>query len=74
MREALKDSGIIVQVRVGGDLNEVLPLLEELFDPSLRLVVNLAYSPEQAEDNYRRVRGKLGEMYAFPSAVLARRP
>ena len=74
VREALKGSGIIAQVRVGSELDEVLPLLEELFDPSLKLVVNVAYSPERAEENYKRVRGKLGEMYAFPSAILDRRP
>ena len=63
VRDAMRESGIITQVRVGSDAREVLPVLEQLFDPSLRLIVEIAYAPERAERNYKTVREKLDELY-----------
>ena len=63
VRDALKGSGILLKARVGGDIQAALPIIEELFDPSLRLCIEINYQAEQAGENYRRVKAKLEELY-----------
>jgi hypothetical protein len=67
VREALKGRKITTKVRLGSDMDRVLPILEQLFDPSLRLIVEIAYDPEHAERNYKMVNDKLDALYASTS-------
>ena len=63
VRSAMKGKGIITKVRVGSELEEILPQVEALADPDLKLVIELAYSEENAERNYKTVKDKLLELY-----------
>jgi len=63
VREAMKGKGIITKVRVGSELEEILPQVEALADPDLKLIIELAYSEENAERNYKAVKEKLLELY-----------
>ncbi|TFG66365.1 MAG: hypothetical protein E4H27_10035 [Anaerolineales bacterium] len=63
VREAMKGSGIITKVRVGGDMPNVMRILDALFDPSLKLIVEINYSATDAERNYKLVRDKLSALY-----------
>ncbi|MGE5222075.1 MAG: uroporphyrinogen decarboxylase family protein [Omnitrophica WOR_2 bacterium] len=63
VRDALKGSGIIVKARLGNDLQEIRSTLADLFDPSLKLIVEPAYTPEDAERNYHAVYDQLNELY-----------
>ena len=63
VREAMKGKGIITKVRVGSELEEILPQVEALADPDLKLIIELAYSEESAERNYKAVKEKLIELY-----------
>ena len=40
-----------------------LAILDELFDPSIRLYVEINYDPENAGENYRRITAKLDSLY-----------
>lgn len=64
VREAMKGKGIITKVRVGSELDEILPQVEALADPDLKLIIELAYSEENAERNYKAVKEKLVELYS----------
>ncbi len=63
VRTAMHGKGIITKVRVGNDLAEVLPQLEDLAAPDLKLIIELAYSEENAEKNYKAVKEKLSALY-----------
>jgi hypothetical protein len=56
VRDALRGTGVVAKVRVGGDMDEVEKILRELYAPDLKLAVEINCSPEYAEANYRRVR------------------
>lgn len=64
IRDAMRGKGIITKVRVGDDLEEILPQIEALASPDLKLIVELAYNEENAEKNYRTVKEKLEALYA----------
>ena len=64
VREAVKNSDIIVNARVGDNMNEVMEILEKLFDPGMRLSIQIGYSEEDAESNYKMVRDKLEDLYS----------
>jgi hypothetical protein len=63
VREALKGSGIIAKVRLSSDLQEIRSTLNDLFDPSLKLIAELTHTPEDAERNYKEVYEQLSELY-----------
>jgi hypothetical protein len=63
IRDALKGKGIIAKVRMGDDLAEVIPQLEALADKDLKLIIELTYSEDKAEKNYKAVKEKLTELY-----------
>jgi hypothetical protein len=63
VRDAMKGKGIITKVRMGNDLAEILPQLEDLVDPDLKLVIELTYDEAMAEKNYKAVTEKLEELY-----------
>jgi len=64
VREALRGTGVIAKVRVGGDMDEVDEILRQLYAPDLKLAVEIAYSPDHAEANYRRVRSHYARLAA----------
>jgi hypothetical protein len=63
VREAMSESGIIVKVRVGKQLETVMDLLEKVAGPGMRLAVEIAYDEEHALRNYHAVNRKLEELY-----------
>jgi len=63
IRDAMRGKGIITKIRVGDDLEELIPQLEDLVDPDLKLIIELTYSEERAEKNYKVVKEKLSELY-----------
>jgi hypothetical protein len=63
VREALKGSGILLKARVGGDIDKALEIVEELFDPSIRICVEINYTAEAAEANYHKMKARLEELY-----------
>jgi hypothetical protein len=63
VRDALKGSGILLKARVGGDIPAALAILDELFDPSIRLCVEIQYDPKQARENYQRITARLEALY-----------
>jgi hypothetical protein len=56
VRDALRGTGVVAKVRVGGDMDEIEGILRDLYAPDLKLAVEIAWSPEHAEANYRRIR------------------
>jgi hypothetical protein len=63
VRDALKGSGILLKAKVGGDIEAALRIIDDLFDPSIRMCVEINYLPEEAGENYRRVTARLQELY-----------
>ena len=68
VRDAMKGSSIITKVRTGTNIEKAIPILEELFDPSIKLIVGIEYSrenysPEKAENNYKIVKDLLNGLY-----------
>lgn len=70
VREALKGSGIAVKARCGGNIDELMPVLEKLVTPELRLILDIARLEEDdenylaiAESNYRLAAEKLAALY-----------
>ena len=63
VRQAMKGSTMITKVRVGSDAVLFIPVLERVFDPSLRLVVHLDFSAERARENYQVVTDMLARLY-----------
>jgi hypothetical protein len=61
VRDAFKDTDIIVQVRIGKDLDVDMPLLKRLLSPDLRLVISIAYEPDKIQDRYDQVIHFLGD-------------
>ena len=64
VRQAIVDSSIIVKARLAADIEQAMTALHDLAAPHLRLVVEIGYSAEHAERNYRRITKKLEEIYA----------
>ncbi len=63
VRDALKGTGVIAQIRPGSDMTRVGQVLEEIYDPELKLIVNIGYSTkEEEEKNYRFVNDKLDSL------------
>ncbi|MCK9411174.1 MAG: hypothetical protein M0Q53_02660 [Prolixibacteraceae bacterium] len=63
VRDAMRNKGIIVKARFGNDMRKVLPLIEEIFDPSLKLIIEIIYDEEHAERNYHLIKEKLQKLY-----------
>ena len=63
VRRALAGSSIITKARVGGDMNKALNVLDKLADPKLKLVVEIGYDEENAEQNYRLIQQRLRSVY-----------
>ena len=64
VRDSMKGKGIITKVRVGNDLAEVIPQVEALANPDLKLIIELTYDETMAERNYKTVKDKLEELYS----------
>ncbi len=62
-RDALKGSGMILKTRVGGNLEEIDKILDDLAAPDLKLIVQIAYNEEDAEKKYKFVNEKLAAIY-----------
>ncbi|MEK6794133.1 MAG: uroporphyrinogen decarboxylase family protein [Spirochaetota bacterium] len=63
VRDALAGTGIIAKIRPGGDRDDLDRTLEEIFHPDLKLVVQIPYSKDNEESNYRFVDEKLRRLY-----------
>ncbi len=64
VREAMKGSGIWLQVRMTGHTERMLETVKRLLDPSLKLVVRPAYIDlPTAERNYAELESLLGNFY-----------
>ena len=64
VRQAIAGSSLVVKARLGSDLEKALVAIDELASPQLRLVVEIGYTPEHAEQNYRRITERLETIYA----------
>ncbi len=63
VRDALTGSSIIVKARFGYNIDKTLAALDELADPQLKLIVEIGYDEENAEQNYRLITEKLQNIY-----------
>jgi len=63
IRDAMKGSGIVTQVRIGNDMDAGMKIIEELVDHDIRLIIKLEYIKENEEENYKRVVDKLKREY-----------
>jgi len=61
VRDAFKGTDIIVQVRIGPDLDIDIPLLERLISPDLRLIISIAYEQNGMQERYDRITGLLAD-------------
>jgi hypothetical protein len=64
VRQAIVDSSIIVKARLPTDFEQAMAALDDLAAPHLRLVVEIGYSAEHVERNYRCITEKLEKIYA----------
>ncbi|MFA5204159.1 MAG: uroporphyrinogen decarboxylase family protein [Lentisphaeria bacterium] len=65
VRDALKGlKKPILKIRLGGSLEEIEALVEEVFDPSLKLVVHIPLVKDDEERRYKRLQGRLEKLYA----------
>jgi hypothetical protein len=65
VREALKGCPFIAKVRPGGlNFEQAFEAVKAVFDPSLRLVVEMNYDPQHAEQNYKIMHDTLADLYA----------
>jgi hypothetical protein len=63
VRDALKGQDVIAKVRFSSDTAEIRRGLEALFDPSLRLIVEIGYDEQRAEACYKETVSVLEELY-----------
>ena len=63
IREAVKNSGLLVKIRTGSDLQKTLNILEKIFTPGIKLAVQIAFQEDKARENYLAVENKLKELY-----------
>ena len=63
VKEALKGKNLIAKVRTGNDFAATLKHVEKLVDPELKLIIDIGYSGEHAQDNYINLTGRLEQLY-----------
>lgn len=63
VRDAMKGSGIPVKARVGSNPETFMPVIAEVFDPGLRLVLEIGYDEANAARNYHLVNDFLARQY-----------
>ena len=61
VRDAFNGSDVIVQVRIGPDLDIDIPLLKRLISPDLRLIISIAYEQNGMQERCDRITGLLAD-------------
>jgi hypothetical protein len=64
VQKAVAGHSLIVKTRLGSDIEKALVAIDQLASPQMRLIVEVGYTPEHAEDNYRRITERLEQIYA----------
>lgn len=63
IRDALKGTGVIAKIRLGGEIEEVERLVKEVFDPSIKFVFQIPLDEANGERNYKRLSALLEKLY-----------
>lgn len=63
VRDALKGSGIILKARMNSNIEDCERIIGDLFDPSIKLIVQIGFDAKDGERNYKRLSERLESLY-----------